>query len=185
MITRRATLILLLALIATGSWWMQREIDQRPELVQTLSAEIPGFDGLEAPAPLTLVDESPEARAARLLSAGYSEVTTPVIHMHEPRLPPLRLESETGWIARNGDEVRLLGEVTMDRPGEHPDGPLHLVTRDLTVFPQRQHAETEAHAVATAPGYRIEGIGMRMDLDEQTVLLLSEVKGRHEPRQEP
>ena len=128
---------------------------------------------------------SPEARAARLLRAGYSEVTTPVIHMHQPRLPPLRLESETGWIARNGDKVHLLGEVTMDRPEEHPAGPLHLVTRDLTVFPQRRHAETEAHAVATAPGYRIEGIGMRMDLDEQTVLLLSEVRGRHEPHQEP
>jgi lipopolysaccharide export system protein LptC len=184
MITRRTTLILLLALIATGSWWMQHAIDQRPELVKTL-VEIPGIDGREAPVPLTLMDESPEARAARLLSAGYSEVITPVIHMHEPLLPPLRLESETGWIARNGDEVRLLGEVTVNRPEAHPDGPLHLVTRDLTIFPQRQHAETEAHAVATAPGYRIEGTGMRMDLDEQTVLLLSEVKGRHESRQQP
>ncbi|HDP89404.1 MAG TPA: LPS export ABC transporter periplasmic protein LptC [Thioalkalivibrio sp.] len=186
MIMRRATLILLLALVAMSHWWIQRQLDEHPEIAQVLYPEAREGRARDADIRITLKDDEADYPLdrddkARLLSDGHSELIAPVIHMHEANLPPLRIESETGWITQGRDEVRLLGHVTIDRPATHPDGPLRLVTSDLTVFPQARRAETAAHAIATAPGYRIEGVGMRMDLNEQTLLLLSEVKGRYEP----
>lgn len=162
MTVRLATLVLLLALAAATSLWLQRELDRR------------GTPLISPPPPVTETGDA-------FPPGGRSNIVAPVIHWHETGLPPLEIVSERGWVAREGDEIRLLGRVTIDRPATHPDGALHLVTRDLRLFPQEQQASTEAHVVATTPTYRVEGVGMEMDMKAQRIVVLSQVEGEHVP----
>lgn len=162
MTLRLATLVLLLALAAATSLWLQRELDQR------------GMPLISGP---TLTTDEGDA----FPPGGRSNIVAPVIHWHETDLPPLEIVSERGWVAGEGDEIRLLGRVTIDRAATHPEGPLHLVTQDLRLFPQQQQAHTDAHVIATSPTYRVEGVGMQMDMKAQRIVLLSQVEGEHAP----
>jgi LPS export ABC transporter protein LptC len=164
MTLRFATLVLMLALVAAASLWLQRELDLRtPEVIRSPSLTT----GTEA--------------AGDFPPGGRSNIAGPVIQWHETGLPPLTIESERGWVAHEGEEIRLLGRVTIDRPATHPDGPLQLVTADLRLFPQDQRATTASRVVATSPSYRIEGVGMEMDMKAQRIVLLSNVEGEHAP----
>ena len=186
MSTRRAILILVLALIAALTWWLQREPDQRLRLLPTAGPQGPDFYMRDFQIRVTgeaghLQYQLAGEQAAHMQDDGHGELLAPVMHFHQDRLPPVRVQAETGWISPPGDEIRLLGAVTIERPAEHPDGPLHMTTRDLHVFPELRQAQTDARVVARAPAYTVEGVGMRMNMNERTVILESQVNGTYAP----
>ncbi|MCB1877548.1 MAG: LPS export ABC transporter periplasmic protein LptC [Chromatiales bacterium] len=95
---------------------------------------------------------------------------------------PWRVVSVQGWISGDQKEIRLLGDVHMDRDASGKQPPIQIETADLTLFPEREYAVTEQTTHVVRPGHRMKGIGMEAWLDQNArIVLHSKVRGHHEP----
>lgn len=91
---------------------------------------------------------------------------------------PWRARSRLGEVGPQGQQIELIDEVRIEQPATQSQ----LTTSRLTVFPDREYAET-------AQPVRIENVdgvttatGMQAYVKEGRVLLLSNVRGQHEVR---
>jgi lipopolysaccharide export system protein LptC len=107
----------------------------------------------------------------------HSDLTAPFIQVFGQGHTLWDAHSERGQVADKGDTVWLLGRAVINRPPHATRKAAKVVTRDLMVKPRSDTAETTAKAVITSGKYRIEGVGMRADLRENRVKLLSRVRG--------
>ncbi len=185
--TRRQSLIigLLLSLLAGGSWWLYRSIDEEPER-QARPPHTPDYwvEGL------TARSMDMEGRPQRILQArtvqhypddGSTELTQPRLQLLEPGRPPWRISSEQGWVAPDGGLVLLQGEVEIRREASPGRYPVHLVTRDLRVQPKDEYAETE-HPVRVISGpHRVRSTGLQAWLRAPVrIKLLADVRAHYE-----
>jgi lipopolysaccharide export system protein LptC len=84
-------------------------------------------------------------------------------------------KSDSAWVDKEGEVMKLLGHVEMHRAADEKDEPIDVVTSDLTTWPKQKKMETAAAATITQPGSILRGIGMRGDLTDKTLELLSDV----------
>ncbi len=112
---------------------------------------------------------------ARRGDDGSVFVTTPDYLLVDGGGHPWKGTSDAAWVNKEGTVMKLQGHVEMHRqPGD--DGkPVDIVTTDLTTWPKDKKMETAALATITQPGSILSGIGMRGDLNDKTLELLSDV----------
>ena len=91
-----------------------------------------------------------------------------------------RLSADQGWIAADGDLIRLEGNVAGDSHGDNP-AQASLRTERLELLPDQNLARTDDRATLIQPGIIQTGVGMEADLQNRTYRLLSQVKVRYEP----
>ncbi len=144
---RRVLLVLVLAAIGIIAWWLQREgprvtVDPGPD------RHLPDYiaDDLHV---LTM-DEG--GRPARRLwtpqlrhypDDDSSELEQPRMTLYRGDGPPWKAESQTGWIAGDGVEVLLRGDVRVDREGFGDNAPMALRTRRMVVLEQTDYARSD------------------------------------------
>ena len=88
---------------------------------------------------------------------------------------PWNGKSDSAWVDKEGEVMKLLGRVEMHRAAEAQEEPIDVVTSDLTTYPKKKTMETAAAATITQPGSILHGTGMRGDLNDKTLELLSDV----------
>jgi lipopolysaccharide export system protein LptC len=120
---------------------------------------------------------------ARRGEDGSIFVTTPDYVLVDGGGHPWTGKSDSAWVNKEGTIMKLLGHVGMHRAAQGNDGPLDVVTRDLTTWPKDKKMETAAAATITQPGSILDGIGMRGDLDTKVLELLSDVHSTLQPRE--
>lgn len=113
----------------------------------------------------------------------HADLTAPHATFHRPDGPPYVLEAERGRISSGGEQVDLLGRVEIDRQAGRVNRPLHVITRDARVFPERDYVESDEFTIIRSDRSHIEGTGLRAWLDERRMRLLSQVTGTYEPQQ--
>jgi len=91
-----------------------------------------------------------------------------------------RIKSERGETTEDADIIWLLGAVDIKRRQTATSDPLHIVTSDLLVKPEKEQAETDKAATITSGQFRVEGIGVKADFKKDTVKLKSSVRGRYD-----
>ncbi|HYQ71497.1 MAG TPA: LPS export ABC transporter periplasmic protein LptC, partial [Gammaproteobacteria bacterium] len=99
----------------------------------------------------------------------------PLIDLEQHNGNAWRISATTGETNDSGDFIRLLGEVDIRRSGI--SGPLQIQTRDLLVKPDQSYATTDSAATITAPGNRIDSVGLEADLNKNTLELHDQVRG--------
>ena len=118
-IVRQRLLPILLALLAILAWWLSL-MREGPRLAQDTPPGEPDqvVEGLR----ITTLDEAGQpqrrlvAREARHYPGGAgSELDAPRLTLFTAEGPPWRLKSERGWVAEEAAEIRLRGEVFLDR----------------------------------------------------------------------
>lgn len=113
---------------------------------------------------------------------GSIYMTTPDYVMVDGNGHPWKGKSDSAWVNKEGTVMKLLGHVEMHRQPAPDLPPIDLVTRDLTTWPKEKKMETAAPATITQPGSILEGTGMRGDLDNKELELLSDVHAIIEPK---
>jgi lipopolysaccharide export system protein LptC len=124
----------------------------------------------------------PEYRlAARRMTHYPDDETT---ELEEPRLvqyreggPPVRISAERGTVTKDGEEVRLYGNVVVVREGTRGRAPLQMETTFLQVFPKQDIARTPEAVVISEGSSRLTGVGMDYNTKTRQLELKARVSG--------
>jgi lipopolysaccharide export system protein LptC len=178
--TRQVILLTLLLLVIIGSGWF---LDGRHGGLQELSISRTGPDAFVSGMRLDIMDTSGHLRyrvtadhMTHYPNSEQLELQRPLIDLQQSNGNTWQISAETGETTDSGDLIRLLGEVDILRSGV--SGPLQVRTRDLLVKPEKAYAITSSAATITVPGHRVDAIGLEADLDNDTLELHHQVRGR-------
>lgn len=180
--SRRTLLgLALLAAAVVTSWtaWRNRDRDQAPPapeqrsdyVLRDFELVMLARDGSES---LRLT--APELKRRR--EDESADIVQPVFVMPADQ-GSWRLQADTGWIAADGDVVRLEGNVAADSQGDNPSQ-ASLRTDQLELLPAQDQARTDARVTLTQPGIIQTGVGMDADLKNRTYRLRSQVNVRYD-----
>ncbi|MGI9305460.1 MAG: LPS export ABC transporter periplasmic protein LptC [Gammaproteobacteria bacterium] len=187
---RLSLLILVACALAAAGWWftkrpammpiietgnMAQPPDQTLENVQFISMDTSGKPGYRIDAP----------SMRYYVAQDRAELDEPRMQYFRPNKRPITLDAARAVVLRSKDEVQLLDDVTMERPADGEQAALKVVTRDVTVHPDTQILSTDQEVHAHSDYFQIEGRGMRANLGEETVEILSEAHGVYEPALAP
>jgi len=109
---------------------------------------------------------------------GSVTVDTPVVFLYDRGAENWRIDSASGWIRADGEELERRGDVVLDR--RQPEA-LTIRTPSLWIYPELEQARSQQAVRIERPGVTLEGVGMNAWLGSQRIELLSEVKGHYEP----
>lgn len=175
--------LLLLAAVTGWSLWQQQDTESdapaaagRPDYVlvqfELIALDEQGRESFTLRAP----------RLARDPAARTMDITTPVFVI--PPRPGSEggawtVQSQTGWVSADGNELRLRGQVRAD--SVDPEGqPVSMRTEQLNIFPDTKRATSAAPVTLTQPGLILNGRGVEAQLDSKRVNFLSDFKARYE-----
>jgi lipopolysaccharide export system protein LptC len=125
----------------------------------------------------------------RLLADNTEHVqATDITFVSQPRLTlyrgnelPWNIRSERAEVSPGGVEVELIDQVRIDRT-DAKGRPTILTTSRLTVFPEKEYAQTRQAVRIEAANGVTTAQGMKAYLNDGRMLLLSNVRGQHEAR---
>lgn len=180
--TRKLWTIAILLLAAGLSFWAVRWLARErppplPEarsdyalhafaLVVMNSGGLPSFR-LEAP----YLEKSPEDESLT--------VDEPHLWLFEEGQMRWQVRATRGWIRGDGEEIQLTGAVQLNE--QAGDG-LALETTELTLFPDTRLASSGAPVALRQRDMRMHGLGLDADLNTRRFELLSQVRGRYDPK---
>jgi lipopolysaccharide export system protein LptC len=175
-----------LALLAAFTWWLQNAIDLPSPAAPVERARTPDY-AMEGPI-LTVMNLAGEPDYRLSAAAmqyyrddGSADLEAPQLTFFREGDPPWMAHSERGWVSGNGEIVRLLGHAVLYRLAG-PQGPeIRMVTRDLTLYPKKNYAETESEVTATMGSHQVNAKGLRLFLGQRRLDLLSNVRGVYAP----
>lgn len=119
---------------------------------------------------------------ARRGDDGSIFVTTPDYLLVDGSGNPWKGKSDAAWVNKEGTLMKLQGHVEMHREAIGKSSAVDVVTTDLTTWPKDKKMETAAPATITQRGSILRGVGMRGDLNDKTLELLSDVHSTIEPK---
>jgi lipopolysaccharide export system protein LptC len=173
--------------LAALTFWLERTVSAPTGAASGARARVPEFvvDRITA----TGMDKSGRAES-RLIAERMlyypDEETTEVV---EPRLtqfpakgPPIRVTAERGTVNKEGDEVRLYGNVVVLRDPVEARPPLRMDTTYLQVFPKAEVARTPEPVVITEGNSKLTGVGMEYDNARRVLELKARVSGSYEAK---
>ena len=162
-IVRQRLLPLLLVPLAVLAWWLSL-MREGPRLAQDDHSGQPDqvVEGLR----ITTLDEAGRphrrliAREARHYPGGAgSELDAPRLTLFPEEGPPWQLKSTRGWVAEELEEIRLRGDVLLDREAWQDNPPVQIATPELQVWPQEHYGRPHAPLHATRGADWLTSIG--------------------------
>jgi lipopolysaccharide export system protein LptC len=101
---------------------------------------------------------------------------------NQPGVPDWSGNSEHAKVNKDGSLLNLEGAVYMHRPAFADTPPADLHTSEVTAWPKENRMQTDAPAQLTQGDSRMNGIGMRANLNDNHLELLNDVHGTFVPR---
>ncbi len=184
---RRTLLFVLFALGALLlSNWLSRQAEDEQARSEQVRRHIPDYFLNDFTATTMGPTGQPEYRLSAERMEHYpdtdtSELTKPQMVFYRTGERNWHARANRGRVGPGGEVVYLSGNVEIHQPGVVGEPPRRLVTDHIEMYPQRDYAETDAPVTVTGPRTRIDGVGLRAYLEQERLVLLSEVSGTHEP----
>ncbi|MES2869802.1 MAG: LPS export ABC transporter periplasmic protein LptC [Pseudomonadota bacterium] len=125
-----------------------------------------------------------EMTADKVEHVHVSEITLltqPDLQMYRGTTYPWHIQSKRGEVNPDGSQVELIDSVRVARTDEKNRSTIITSTR-MTVFPQKQYAQTEQAVRIDGAGGVTTGKGMKAYLKDGRMDLLSNVRGQYESR---
>lgn len=178
--------LIALLLVAVGYW------NIRPE---SFMQQAPAAQGTESPIDFYVINSrtvqyQPDGKRSYELSAEKVEhvkasdvslLTRPDLHSYRGSELPWHVTSDRGEVGPQGEEVELIDNVRIER-NDAKGRPTIVTTSRMTVFPEKDYAETRQPVRIVAANGVTTATGMKAYLNEGRMLLLSNVRGQHELR---
>ena len=112
----------------------------------------------------------------------HAELTNPDLLWYQQQGTPWTLAASAGNLHRNAgeDELTLTGNVQLNTTLE-TEGALRVESSQMRVLPASQLASSEAEVTLTTTSTHLQSTGMQINLPENHVTLLNNVRGTHAP----
>lgn len=108
-------------------------------------------------------------------------MSQPDLLLYRQNEAPWHVQSQRGEVAPAGKQVELIDDVRVQRT-DNKNRQTLLTTSRLTVFPDKEYAETSQAVKIDAANGVTTATGMKAYLNEGRMDLLSNVRGQHEIR---
>ena len=118
-------------------------------------------------------------KVEHLKATDVTLMTTPVLQMYRGTEFPWHVQSVRAEVSPGGDHVELIDQVRINRTDEKTRTTVITSTR-MTVFPQKQYAETAQPVRIDGFNGVSTGTGMKAYLKESRIHLLSNARGQYE-----
>ncbi|WP_439859627.1 LPS export ABC transporter periplasmic protein LptC [Pseudomonas sp. MBLB4136] len=125
-----------------------------------------------------------EMTASKLEHVKASDITLltePNMQLYRGSEYPWKIRGARGEVAPEGKEVELIDKVRVERT-DAKGRPTILTTSRLTLFPEKEYAQTQQAVRIDAANGVTTAQGMKAYLNDGRMLLLSNVRGQHEVR---
>ena len=179
-------LLVALLLVAIGYW------NIRPE---SFMQEPPASQGGESSIDFYVINSrtvqyQPDGKRNYELSADKVEhikasdvslLTRPDLHAYRGTDLPWHVTSERGEVGPQVEQYELIDNDKIQRQ-DAKGRPTEITSSRMTVFPEKDYAETRQPVRIVAANGVTTATGMKAYLDEGRMLLLSKVRGQHELR---
>lgn len=110
-----------------------------------------------------------------------TDITTPHVTVFRQSPQPWYIDSDFGKALNGTEEINFSSHVVIHHPNDSENPLTIMKTATLTVFPDKQTAQTDAAITITQPDATIYAIGMLANLTNGTVQLLSQARGEYVP----
>lgn len=184
----RRTLLLVTAamLVAALSSWLSRQIGE--EAPGTDAAQRHVVDYYLTRFNAVTMDDAGRPRyqlgGERLVhysDTDTMELTAPDVVLFREDGANWRARAATGWVSPGGERIELDGDVEIFQ-GETPEqARIRVQTEHIELQPENNLAQTDAQVTVTGPVSRMTATGLKAYLAEDRLVLLSDVRGTHEP----
>jgi lipopolysaccharide export system protein LptC len=172
--------------LAALTFWLERAVQAPASAASAGAPHEPDFivDRVVATALDKAGKAESELTAQKMTHYPDNETT----ELEEPRLvqlrdqgPPLRIRAERGTVTKDGEEVRLYGNVRLVREASGTRPELRVETPFLLVFPKEEVARTPDSVVITEGRSRLSGVGMEYNHQTRAIELHGRVSGTFSP----
>lgn len=120
-------------------------------------------------------------KVEHLQASQVSLLTNPDMNLYRGTVYPWHVTSEHGEVNPDGTQVELIDSVRIARTDQKSRATVITSSR-MTVFPQKQYAQTEQDVRIDGAGGVSTGKGMKAYLNDSKINLLSNVRGLYEAR---
>lgn len=173
-------------ILALLGWWLFGERGMEPDQAPEEAAGGPDFyfsgftlRATDASGAWDYQLESP--RVLHFADDDRWELTTPEMEAYMAEGAPWYGQSEHGVAWPDQDLVELQGPVALRRPGTPANRPMEVDTADVSLYPERDYAETAAPTEVRQGQAMMRGVGAKAWMAEDRIEFLSEVEGRYVP----
>lgn len=184
--------MLALLLAAVGSWLLLRNLGQGPPAPHNAKRHVPDYYMVNFTR--TQMDKfgKPKNRltAKRMVhyaDDGSSELVQPKLQIYNSDGPPWNISADSAWVGPNNDVVLMHGDTFIWRNDAQGKLAMQVVTSNVRVLLDSRYADTDDYAAITdVPSVSLmTGVGMRADLRQDRLELLSHVRGWYENKPNP
>ena len=120
-------------------------------------------------------------RVDHMRASEVTMLTKPDMQLYRGTVYPWHVQSERGEVNPDGTEVELIDNVRVARTDQKNRATVITSSR-MTVFPQKQYAQTEQDVRIEGAGGVSTAKGMKAYLNDSKINLLSNVRGLYEAR---
>lgn len=110
-----------------------------------------------------------------------TDIETPHITLYRESPEPWSIDSHYAKATQGLDKIFFWENVVIHHVNDTVNPTTTMTTATLTVFPNKQIAQTNDSVTVTQPSTTIHGLGMLANLNEGTVQLLSKAQGEYTP----
>lgn len=186
--TKQIWVYLTLTILVLLSWLAADWLSPQPKKIQSTMTHRPDSFSKK----LTKVTMSEEGRPKNKLIAesmvhfkddDTTELEKPVLTYYNTESPPWVVHSNSGFIGAEGKTIFLSGKVLIAREAAPGVLPVIINTKDLTLKPKIDYAETAEFAELISNRNRISGTGLSLYFGEhKQIELHSNVRGKYVSR---
>ncbi|MDE1983824.1 MAG: LPS export ABC transporter periplasmic protein LptC [Gammaproteobacteria bacterium] len=184
MSARFALAILVLALAAAGTWWLLRHVTPPTVPPPAPPTHVPDYSFTDATVTTFNAQGNPQAilRSPRMLhhpDDDSIEVFAPRIQYFISGSPPWNAAADQALLPAGGNLVELEGHVQMQHPANNNGPPLLIQTDKMNVDLDTNIATTADPVAITQGNSRMTGVGLQAWLNDNRLLLQSQVRGAY------
>ena len=119
-------------------------------------------------------------RFEHLKEYAATDITAPRFQLYRPGQPAWFGRADHATVIDSGAQMMFNGSTFITN-GPDPENPLSLETESLRILPNQGLALTSDHATIRGARSNMTSTGLKMDMDNQTLALLNQVRGHIQP----
>lgn len=182
----RVLILFIFAVAGFFSWWLSRTTV--PSLIPQVDKQRHYPDYYLVNFMLTTMDDNgiPRNQLAAENMYHYSDDDTaslekPYLVIYQNETDSWEIRAERGLISEGGKAVRLQGDVFIEQVRTGSDRNLKIITSDLDIRTEEEFVVTGKPITIVGNFGVTEAVGMRADLKEHRLQLMSQVRGNYQP----